>query len=713
METIANCFTGIKQELVENSENLERNIILPAANVLNDTFFQHGSHQYDSSDASSTKSRIVNESPEARARRLARNAERMRIKRANESYDEYKIRLAKNAEANRRKRQMENDMERAMRQVKDAARQRLRRAMESTDQRTIRLAKLAERMRMVRANESPDQRSDRLKRSAARARERLSRESSEERRDRLQKRAEYARKMRAITSSGSDTSNLERTESQDGTHASRSVAQRSPTPSGNTHQNSQNHPLDGHSQHQQPTAPSQVHQVNMNNLHDFPPHSQNLVTLNNVKPESQFNQFALNQNPLFLNFRPENYLNVPAYSNVFPDSLPSQVPPHLQNYVQSLSLPLHPSQLIANPGCFPNHLEHPSHHPASVIQPNPSQSQTLNSGPFLGQHPSPFQPQPPNIHHHNNPQPPPSNHNNNNSHQNYSHQQNSQSPVSPNNRHQQHHRIPSPDDSSSNDSQKQRIRNRQRKVFPLDDHGNPIVPEEIKDDVDRQKVMSELLEEQINIILSSPKRHRGRPSKGRETDKERTERLRKMAESRRIKRANETPDERQRRLQVLTDRARHRREIIKATETEDERKVRLARQAEYARMRRIREQAPDAKHKADQRAKELYAKIHIQNQLKSEHTEAQQSLPQPQSSTIYDGPVNLRIPNPGQRHLSNYNGGNNSDNNDTNRSSHMNRTGNSHSPDDDETPSLDREHNKIRANMQSHLFEPIIELQTI
>lgn len=709
METIANCFTGIKQELVDNSENLERNIILPAANVLNDTFFQHATHQYDSSDASSTKSRIVNESPEARARRLARNAERMRIKRANESYDEYKIRLAKNAEANRRKRQMENDMERAMRQVKDAARQRLRRAMESTDQRTIRLAKLAERMRMVRANESQDQRAERLKRSAARARERLSRESSEERRDRLQKRAEYARKMRAITSSGSDSSTLERTESQDANPSSRPILQRTPTPSEINHQNSQNHTLDGHQQqHQQPTAPSQAHQVNMNNLHDFPPHSQNLVTLNNVKPESQFNQFALNQNPLFLNFRPENYLNVPSYHNVFPDSLPSQVPPHLQNYVQSLSLPLHPSQLISNPSCFPNHLEHPSHHPASVIQPNPSQN--FNSGPFLGQHPSPFQPQPPNIHHHNIPQPPPSNHNNAHQ-QNYSHQQNSQSPASTNQR-QQPLRIPSPEDSSSNDSEKERIRDRQRKVFPLDDHGNPRAPEEMKDvDVDRQKVMSELLEEQISIILSSPKRHRGRPSKGRETDKERTERLRKMAESRRIKRANETPEERQRRLQVLTDRARHRREIIKATETEEERKIRLARQAEYARMRRVREQAPDAKHKADQRAKDLYAKIHV-NQINSEHSPAQQSIPQPPtSSTMYDGPVNLRIPNPAQRHLGNYNsGGTHSENSD--RTNNINRNSSSHSPDS-ETPSTDSDHKKIRANMQSHLFEPIVELQTI
>lgn len=93
-----------------------------------------------------------NESPEARQRRLARNAERMREKRSKESEEEYRARLARNAEANRIRRQNESDMERTLRLMKNAARQRLRRANESGEDRAKRLAKSAERMRMVRAS---------------------------------------------------------------------------------------------------------------------------------------------------------------------------------------------------------------------------------------------------------------------------------------------------------------------------------------------------------------------------------------------------------------------------------------------------------------------------------------------------------------------------------------------------------------------------------
>ncbi|XP_055841426.1 uncharacterized protein LOC129908726 [Episyrphus balteatus] len=93
-----------------------------------------------------------NESPEARERRLARNAARMRDKRSKESDDEYKARLAKNAEANRVRRQNENEVQRALRLMKNAARQRLRRASETPEERVKRLAKAAERMRLARAN---------------------------------------------------------------------------------------------------------------------------------------------------------------------------------------------------------------------------------------------------------------------------------------------------------------------------------------------------------------------------------------------------------------------------------------------------------------------------------------------------------------------------------------------------------------------------------
>lgn len=153
----------------------------------------------------------LRESPAARARRLARNAERMREKRSRESDDERRKRLDKNALNNRLKRLNESPTEKAIRQVRDAARQRLRRAMESTDQRDSRLRKLAERMRMVRRLESPDKKSDRLAKAAQRARDRLQRETSEERRIRLQKGSDYARRVRskkstADSSSAPDTS---------------------------------------------------------------------------------------------------------------------------------------------------------------------------------------------------------------------------------------------------------------------------------------------------------------------------------------------------------------------------------------------------------------------------------------------------------------------------------------------------------------------------
>ncbi|KXJ68555.1 ensconsin-like isoform X1 [Aedes albopictus] len=140
--------------------------------------------------------RMLGESEAARAKRLAKNAERMRQKRATESYDEYKIRLAKNAEANRRRRQNESDAERALRHMRNAMRQRLRRAMETPDQKAIRKAKLAQRMREIRATETPDQRKIRLEKAAARARHKFLTESSEERMERNRKKAEYARLFR-------------------------------------------------------------------------------------------------------------------------------------------------------------------------------------------------------------------------------------------------------------------------------------------------------------------------------------------------------------------------------------------------------------------------------------------------------------------------------------------------------------------------------------
>lgn len=149
----------------------------------------------------------LRESAPAKEHRLARNAERMREKRARESCHEYRKRLEKNACINRLQRQRESATDKAMRQIKDAARQRLRRAMETQEARCARLRKLAQRMRTVRKNETPEKKSERLARAAQRARERLHRETSKEREVRLHKSCEYARRIRTKSKNSSTTDN--------------------------------------------------------------------------------------------------------------------------------------------------------------------------------------------------------------------------------------------------------------------------------------------------------------------------------------------------------------------------------------------------------------------------------------------------------------------------------------------------------------------------
>ncbi|EDS43930.1 conserved hypothetical protein [Culex quinquefasciatus] len=164
--------------------------------------------------------RMLGESSEARIKRLTKNAERMRQKRANQTYEEYramlarnaermrqkrntrtfeeyKIALAKNAESNRRRRANETPEERALRHMRNAMRQRLRRAMETPEQKAIRKARLAQRMREIRSNESYEQRQVRLAKGAARARQRFLNETPEERAERNRRKAEYARLCRS------------------------------------------------------------------------------------------------------------------------------------------------------------------------------------------------------------------------------------------------------------------------------------------------------------------------------------------------------------------------------------------------------------------------------------------------------------------------------------------------------------------------------------
>ena len=78
-------------------------------------------------------------------------------------------------------------------------------------------------------------------------------------------------------------------------------------------------------------------------------------------------------------------------------------------------------------------------------------------------------------------------------------------------------------------------------------------------------------------------------SKSNEAEFDRLEKLRKSAELSRLRRNNETPEQRAKRLNDLKLRARKRREEVKQRESEEDRKSRLAKQAEYARIRRQRE----------------------------------------------------------------------------------------------------------------------------
>lgn len=127
----------------------------------------------------------------------------------------------------------------------------------------------------------------------------------------------------------------------------------------------------------------------------------------------------------------------------------------------------------------------------------------------------------------------------------------------------------------------------------------------------RQQKLNNLLEEQISIIMTSPKQSRGRPSViGEETDQLREERLRKMREARKAQRDLETPEQRESRLKDLSERARKRRVALLTGESEEDRRERLRRQAEYARERRNRGQTPQAFRQAQQDAKNLYAKLH-------------------------------------------------------------------------------------------------------
>lgn len=416
-----------------------------------------------------SKSQIahIRESPAARERRLARNAERMREKRSNESFEEYKKRLEKNALNNRMKRHGESGTEKAMRQVRDAARQRLRRAMETPEQRALRLEKLAERMRLVRRHETPEKRAERLAKAAIRSRERLQRETSVERKIRLQKSSEYARKIRSSKSMSSSMSDND---------------------------------IDAGEPNCQPNIVISCPQSYQPQV--APCKNESLINIPRAAIQYQLNSPT---NYYYTTDTNNSYSLVPADSLI---PMSNRESPNIRFVIQ-------PASFASN-----------------ITTLNIPQCQSIQSV------------------------------------QNHFY---NEAPI-----------------VKSETSPQNKSRGRPRKAQSY---------EEVH-------VKVEAIRPKIEVKLEQP------VPEDISTDSERKEKLRLIAEKSRLRRKNESQEQREKRLNDLKERARRRRELVKINETEDEKKERLANQAEYARSRRVKLNSVDEKLKIEKKARELYVKIH-------------------------------------------------------------------------------------------------------
>lgn len=479
----------IKEEMIDpKSKSILHEAFLMSIDDVDGTIVHSSTLLNNTQPPPTTKQRHIYESPEARARRLARNAERMRERRANESEEEYRLRLAKMAEANRLRRENENTVQRAMRHLKDAARQRIRRAMESPEQRANRLAKLAERSRYFREHETSEQKAERRRKCLE------------------NNRARFQRGQHPLLPAPDSVCKLKvpgTTSCYSGAALESSTM--TPSPSGSSNLS----PISGGSsydhQHMYPECPKFL----TNTFPDLPPH------------------LAPNQ--------PKYYGQIQNFMPPTPTSLHYIPPAHSQH--QQTQIPAITSTTSSSM----------KHEPSGGRHTYPTNAQQL-SNPMYNLFTAPANPQP------------------------------------------------------------EIYRGRPMKILPSNDYQS-IAPA-LQEEALRQQKLNNMLEEHINIIMTSPKSTRGRPGKGRESDPQRSERLRKMAELRRHQRDKETPDERAARLKDLADRARKRRESMLTSETEAERRERLTRQAEYARQRRLKCQTPQAIRQAEQRAKNLYQKLH-------------------------------------------------------------------------------------------------------
>lgn len=475
-----------------------------------------------SSGSPSAKQRHIYESPEARGRRLARNAERMRERRSNETDEEYRIRREKMAASNRQRRMQENEIERVMRHLRDAARQRLRRAMETPEQRSKRLEKLAERSRMIRLNETPEQRAERNRKCLE------------------NNKLRYQRKQQGLI------------EAEKGKSAAIDTL---PQPSSGLQTPVPNH------HHHNLDKKTHIHiQDEINNGH----HS--MVASPSISFDNFYSSYQSFKGSPFPDLPPHVAPNQPKYYG------------HIQNFVSP-----QPSSLHYIPPIQQQQQHQPSQtHPATTGNTSATTTTTSSS---QQQH----QQQPPQQH--------PA------LHMNHIHQQ----PASYSGHIVNSHPLTV---VAQTVAQPEITRGRPIKLLPSNNY-QTIAPAHQQEAV-RQQKLNHLLEEQINIIMASPKQGRGRPSLPADaSDSSREERLRRMREARKMQLAAETPEQRAARLKDLAERARKRRISLLSNETDEERRERLKRQAEYARERReTKYHSPNAHREAEQRAKDLYAKQH-------------------------------------------------------------------------------------------------------
>ncbi|XP_037952373.1 transcription activator MSS11 [Teleopsis dalmanni] len=593
-----------------------------------------------------------NESPEARLRRLARNAERMRERRNRETEDEYRKRLSRNAEANRQRRQNESEMERAMRLVRNAARQRLRRAMESPDQRSKRLQKLAERMRLYRANETPDQRKVRLSEMAARARQRIANESPDERKDRLRKLNDYAKK--ATPTAGSNMTQQQQPhddqqqqqlppyQPQQGAIANpieyyqnmfispttlRPTLLKQEQPSQQGHQE---HTLQGRFPQQQQTildsdsnslfqqqydndqkgtivtsTPSKLPQAHVPHFNTIASSLEIYQNKYIKKQELQTNSNNNNANNQTNLEQTETKVIVASASNNENQKLKSSHP-----QIQNPPTPLY--NQFSYLATFPAGANSTSTVATGPTSPSSTPTQAAyypmyHNGFQLGIAPNTVPPPFTPVHfssNSNNGSPPAS----------------GSQPVAGAYNILTNTAVAAAVASTTPNPQviqdfPKPVRGRPRKLYFNNSNSG-----QNEEALRQQQKVNALLEQEINNMLSAPqisRRGRGQHSSPTgstrssnqhkyETEEEKRIRLDKMAAHQRAVRANETPDQRAVRLRKLSERARLKRAEVRATESPDERKVRLAKQAEYARMRRLRTHST---RKTEDRSLQLYDQL--------------------------------------------------------------------------------------------------------